>query len=349
MQQPYSSWAKALLERQNYPDDRLYPGGPPKRPYDTTAETLPLLFGVEAKAVDVAVKGPLSKERFPFDAPPATTFSAEDTDTWHTVNALWKSGKAVWRNEESGEFAAETRGAGWRQVPRPRIALYKSWMPAMDEGWTRWVFDKFGFGYRDVTNIDFARGDLRSRFDVLIFPDQPERTITEGYAPGSMPAEYTGGIGEQGISAAKQFAQAGGTVLCFNHSASFCIDKLQAQATDVLAHERASDYYSPGSLLNVNLDEKSPLTRGLPRRIAIWSEQSPAFVTDQRSVATYPGDGILASGWLLGAKLLANRSAMVDAKAGEGHIILYGMRPQYRAQSYQAFKLLFNALVAYLR
>ncbi|MBV9938665.1 MAG: hypothetical protein JO150_09195, partial [Acidobacteriaceae bacterium] len=53
------------------------------------------------------------------------------------------------------------------------------------------------------------------------------------------------------------------------------------------------------------------------------------------------------SGWLLGANLIANKSAIVDSKAGEGHIILYGMRPQYRAQSYQAFKLFFNALIAY--
>ena len=52
-----------------------------------------------------------------------------------------------------------------------------------------------------------------------------------------------------------------------------------------------------------------------------------------------------ASGWLLGEKLIAKRAALVDAKVGQGHVVLFGFRPQYRAQSYQAFKLLFNAFV----
>ncbi|MBV9676015.1 MAG: peptidase M14 [Acidobacteriaceae bacterium] len=343
MQQPYSSWAKALLERQSYPDERLYPGGPPKRPYDTTAETLPLLFGVEVKTVDTPVAGPLTKESIPFDAPAPAVYSAADTDSWNTVTALWKAGKPVWRNEQTGDFSQTKEAPGWKQIPAPRIALYKSWMAAMDEGWTRWLLEKFGFAYVNVTNKDLQAGGLKGKYDVIIFPDQTARSIMNGYAKGAMPEEYTGGVGENGVAMLRQFADAGGTVLCFNHASSFCISNLGAQAKEV----EKTGFYSPGSLLNAKLDVSSPLTRGLPEQIAIWSEQSPAFTSEQASVATYPANDILASGWLLGANLIANKSAIVDSKAGEGHIILYGMRPQYRAQSYQAFKLFFNALIAY--
>jgi hypothetical protein len=226
----------------------------------------------------------------------------------------------------------------------------------------------------NVTNADLQAGRLKEKFDVVIFPDQTATTITQGYRAGTMPEQYVGGLGASGIAAVKSFAEAGGTVLCFNHSASFCIDSLGVQATNVLsgrvataggdesrtrgaeggsagggrrAGGGAGGFYSPGSLLNVKLNLASPLTRGLPENIAIWSEQSPAFTSDQTSVATYPASGILASGWLLGADLIANKSALVDAKMGDGHVILFGMRPQYRAQSYQAFKLFFNSLVAY--
>ena len=62
-------------------------------------------------------------------------------------------------------------------------------------------------------------------------------------------------------------------------------------------------------------------------------------------MARYPEANVLASGWLLGEKVLIGRSALVDATLGQGHVVLFGMRPQYRAQSYQTFKLFFNALL----
>jgi hypothetical protein len=62
------------------------------------------------------------------------------------------------------------------------------------------------------------------------------------------------------------------------------------------------------------------------------------------AVARYPDSGLLASGWLVGERLIAARAALLDAPVGSGHVILFGMRPQYRAQSYLTFKMFFNAL-----
>jgi hypothetical protein len=86
-------------------------------------------------------------------------------------------------------------------------------------------------------------------------------------------------------------------------------------------------------------------------RHAIWFESGPAFgappagsSASAHSVLTYPQSGILASGWLLGERMLAGRSAVMDVSIGRGHLVLFGIRPQYRAQPNATFKLVFNGL-----
>jgi hypothetical protein len=353
MHQPYSGWAKALLERQKYPNDLLYPGGPPKRPYDVTANTLPLLMGVESKALDHAV--PFSGVWEPAAPVAGPLLPAADTDSWVAVNKAWAAGRSVWRDPGSGDFSLAAR-AGWKEVKRRRVALYQSWTANMDEGWTRWLLEQVGFAYTTVHNKDIQAGGLRQKFDVVVVPDQSAASLENGMR--NLPEEYAGGLGAKGGEALKEFASAGGTLVFLNTASEYAIAHLGMQAKTVTPRSGrggeegpdrptsgSSDFYSPGSLLNARIDTHSPLAYGVPAEIAIWSEQSPAWDTQLPVVARYPDSGVLASGWLVGEKTIAGKAALIDAPIGSGRAILFGMRPQYRAQSYLTFKMFFNALL----
>jgi hypothetical protein len=344
MRPPYSSFAKTLLEKQDSPDLRMYPGGPPKRPYDVTAHTLPLLMGVTVDAIEQPFDARLRRVT-DFKFPVASGLPAANIDTWRELNRIWNSGRPIWRDRITGDFHTAA-GEGLVELKRPRIGLYKSYVPSMDEGWTRWLLEQFDFRYASVSNREILNGELRRKHDVIVFPDQSPGTIHNGYRPGTMPDEYVGGLGERGAEELKRFLQQGGRLVFLNDSCSYAAGHLDVPARNVLRGISSRDFYSPGSLLNVTLDRNHPLSHGLPEHIAIWFENSPAWEDGEaRVVARYSQSAILASGWLLGPQHLAGKAALVDVPVGEGRAILFGMRPQYRAQSYQAFKIFFNSLI----
>src|SRR5277367_5071912 len=349
MHQPFSGWAKTLLETQAYPDLRLYPGGPPKRPYDVTAQTLPMLMGVDVATVKDtfrATLNPVKQYSFELDHPkPPGGFAASDVFSWKEVTKIWKSGKPIYRDPSTGDFYTGAAN-GRKEIPAPRIGMYQSYDPSMDEGWTRWLFDDFGFAHSALLNAEIQAGNLRQKFDTIVIPDQPRGQIVNGHRPGSMPPEYVGGIGEKGTAALKEFVEQGGTLILLNHASDYGTQDLGVKAKNVLAGVASKDFYSPGSLLKVTLNTKSPLAYGMPADITLWSEGSPTWeASDETVVARYTASAVLASGWLLGEKYLNGKAALLDVPMGKGRIILFGMRPQYRGQSYQNFKLLFNALI----
>jgi hypothetical protein len=307
-------------------------------------------FGVDVVTVKDSFRAslnPASTFSFTLDhAVPTGAMAATDVYSWKEVARIWKSGKAVYRDTSTGDFFASA-GSGRKEVKSPRIGLYMSYQASMDEGWTRWLFDDFGFSSTTLHDADVQAGGLRAKFDTIVIPDQAAQQIANGYRAGAMPPEFCGGIGTKGAAALKEFAAIGGTIIFFNHASDYATEILGVKAKNVLRGVATKDFYSPGSLLNVSLDLKSPLAYGMPEKITLWSEQSPTWDTESGIVAKYPASGVLASGWLLGEKYLTGKAALLDVPMGQGHLILFGMRPQYRGQSYQNFKVLFNALIAY--
>jgi hypothetical protein len=383
LQQPASGFAKTLLERQRYPDRRDYAGGPPKAPYDVTAHTLPLLLGVQVESVAAPFEAELTALGDAAFEPGRVEGRGPRFALGHSSGDLAALGRLLARGVEARwsldafEDAGRRFPAGTLLVPgsarrtleplvaelgivaravharphsltlrTPRVGLYRSWVPSMDEGWTRFVFEKeMGVAYQSLVDRDVRAGRLAERFDAIVLPDQSEATLRGGHAKGSMPEEYTGGLGAEGAEALRAFVETGGTLVALDTASGYAIEALGLKLKDALAGVDAKTFYCPGSILEVSVDTQQPLAHGLAPTLPVWFEGSPAFEVQQGLVLARYGDGDpLLSGWLLGGERLRGRAALVEVPVGKGRVVLLGFRPQYRAQSRVTYAALLNAL-----
>ncbi len=241
------------------------------------------------------------------------------------------------------------RGAGGStEVSRPRIGLYRPWNPSMDEGWTRWLLEAYDFDFASLYNADILAGSLRNRYDVIIVADMSANQILNGFAKGSVPPRYEGGIGAPGVRELDGFVRGGGTLVTLNNASLFAIEQLHLPVRNVIAELDPAEYFMSGSIVEMVVDPSHPVMSGMPLRAKVVVERSPVFTTEddfQGSVlAKYPKDGSpLLSGYLLGEEHLQGYAAALDVVHGDGHVVLLGMKPQWRGQPFDNFRILFNA------
>ena len=233
-------------------------------------------------------------------------------------------------------------------VPMPRVGLYRPWDASMDEGWTRWVLEMYDLPFTSLYNADVRAGDLRNRYDVIVIADMRARTILDGFAPGTVPPRYAGGIGAEGVRELDAFVRAGGTLVTLNGASRFAIDELHLPVRDVVAELESDEYYVSGSILEIETDPSHPVMSGMRERAPTIIANSPVFTTEEgfagRILAKYASAGSpLLSGYLLGEEHLQGYAAAVEVKRGEGRVVLLGMRPQWRGQPWGSFRILFNA------
>ncbi len=248
------------------------------------------------------------------------------------------------------DFALQARrgNAAGGDLGRPRVGLYRPWGGNMDEGWTRWALEMYGFDPITVRPADIKAGRLRERFDVIVLADFGANTLIEGRRPGSVPARYAGGIGREGVRIIDAFVREGGTLVCLNNSSMFAIDELHVPLENVVAGLDSEEFFLAGSILELEVDPYHPVMAGMEPKSKIFVGRGPVFTVGEEFEGTvfakYPEQGsALVSGYLLGAEHLQGYAAGVDVHHGDGHIVLLGFRPQWRGQPFGNFRILFNA------
>jgi hypothetical protein len=221
----------------------------------------------------------------------------------------------------------------------------------MDEGWTRWTLEQYGFTNTTLHNADIRAGKLRDRFDAIILPDQNPRQMIDGASGPQIRPEYRGGIGEEGVEALRAFVARGGTLVTLGAASDLAIDRLGVPLKNLKNGLTRDQHFAPGTILNVEFDTTHPLAYGMQRRTYGFYNNSPFFsllegFSSQKLsvVARYPNTDVVASGWLKGDELMAGRAAVVSVDMSPGRIVLFGLRPQHRAQTHATFPVLFNAL-----
>jgi hypothetical protein len=260
--------------------------------------------------------------------------------------------------------AERTLSAPGRAVRRPRLGLYQPWTGSMDEGWTRWLLEQYGFSYLLVHPEDF-KSPLADKIDVLIMADDARVPIAGAAAGGRGPSAGSGQAGGGGgprairpeyayqltpndLQGFERFVRSGGTLVCLSNASAFAIQQFKLPVRNVVAGLRPEEFFLRGSIVEVTTDPSHPVMAGMPERAAVFVDGSPVFETTdgfQGSVIAHYADtgSPLLSGYLIGEKYLQGKAAALDVQLGDGHVVLLGFRPTWRGQPFGTFRVLFNA------
>lgn len=317
----------------------------------------------------------------------------------------------------------------------PRIGYVHAWQRTQDEGWVRAALDTYGVPYTYFADQKLRDGNLRAKYDVIIFPHVGGSAIQQvnGIARTSNdPLPYRksadtpnlgaldqsddirGGMGIEGLTELAKFVRAGGTLIvegstttifpAFGLTTGITIEEPQGLfARGSIMRGLITDRRSPiaygydGGQLPVYFNQSPVINAGgggLPPelaaflgggggpsqnitpmatrlRLSSWERDSAAApaapATDDgaalramaaqfglnadqgrpRVIMSFPTNqnDMLLSGTLQNGQLLAGRAQVVDAQVGDGHVVMFGIRPFWRWQTQGTYFLGFNAIL----
>jgi hypothetical protein len=311
---------------------------------------------------------------------PALAVDAAQNNAFRAINRAWALGGAV--QFANGKYlltglnpaqqddlvktlalAAERTSATGASVKRPRIGLFQPWSGSMDEGWTRWLLEQYGFDYVTLHPEDL-KAPLAGKVDVVLFADDA-RIPMEGGGRGrggaggrggrggarAVRPEYSATLNATDVQALEQFVRGGGTFVFVNNATAFPIQQFKLPIRNVVAGLRPEEFFLRGTIVEVQPDTTQQPMAGMGDRAAVFADSSPVFETEPgftgHVLAKYADGGSpLLSGYLIGEKYLNGKAAALDVQLDAGRIVLIGFRPEWRDQSFGTFKVIFNSLLA---
>ena len=269
-----------------------------------------------------------------------------------------RAGRASWHGRCRCRAERADVRAGGAPVRQPRIGLYQPWTGSMDEGWTRWVLEQYGFAYDAVHPEDFKTPLARARSTCLIIADDA-RVPVAGRPRGRGGRGGGGGRRAAGVRVSadcrpicsdfEQFVRGGGT-----RRLSEQREHVRHPAVQAAGEERRR---RPAARKSSSCAARSSRSSPTPTHPVMAGHAGQGGGVRRRQpgvrdaggfkgtvLAQYQETGSpLLSGYLIGEKYLNGKAAALDVQLDAGHVVLIGFRPEWRGQPFGTFRVLFNA------
>lgn len=182
------------------------------------------------------------------------------------------------------------------ELDLPRIGYVHAWQRTQDEGWVRAALDTYGVPYTYFGDIELRKGNLRARYDVIIYPhvggsaqahvagiiksgDTPlpykKTAATPNLGTNDSADDIRGGMGIDGLSELNKFVQAGGTLIVEGSTSTIFP---AYNLTSGITVESPRDLFARGTILRgVVADRTSPLAYGFDAQLPVYFNQDPVI------------------------------------------------------------------------
>ncbi len=329
--QPFRTLADMYFAVQNYPpqnprpyddtgwtlqfmrDIRIVPVGDRAlldQPMTLVAADVRAAGGIEGNGPVLVVEDTADNSLITFRFRNGDVKMAAAEDDFQLGGRTFRAGSIVIQNADRAKLESSLRElglSGWavasappvktHDLDVPRIGYVHSWTRTQDEGWWRAALDTFGVPYTYFADQKLRDGNLRSKYDVIIFPHvggTSQSQVNGMPMTGGAPLPYRktadtpnlgfvdqsddirGGMGLPGLLELAKFVDQGGTLITDGSTTTIFPDYGMTTGVTV---EHPAQLFVRGSVLRGRFtDKKSPIAYGYDGSdLPVYFNQDPVL------------------------------------------------------------------------